>query len=965
MGIRAQQRKEPAARDLSPWSALAAAVCGLLASPVWSQSADGAATEAQSENSSSQKKANDEPLEEVVVTGIRASLTKALDIKRESIQLIDAIVAEDIGKFPDNNVVESLQRVPGIQVTDRQSGEIARVFIRGLDDVNTTINGRNIFTASGRSVALADIPASLLGRVDVYKTRSADRLETGIAGQIDIHTHRPFDFPGQKAALSARGIYQEQADKIDPVVSGLFSERWDTGAGQLGALINLSYAQTQYRDQSVTAGAMLPFVTGTPPAGYVPFERIFPTRDGVAENPIWQAGLEAGLPSAPGSTLLINGQPTEYLLSRDAIFSSDFTGKRKRPAANIAVQFAPNEASEYLFEAFYDGFRNQSFNSLLFSFVDFWGDLGPNPAAGITTYPGTNIIKSRENIGSPYNFTSGDYTNSKTDSFVYALGGSWNLTDTFKLNSEAVYQTSKFETDFFAMRTDRVTNAVSVDFNSGSGVPAFGFVDDPATPNVNEADAADLGQWNMAQLYDTAGEREGDSATFTLDGDWQTDWNAIKTVSVGLRYDDRSASEGQRVQDAPSCNTPATACQLENYPGLMSVNHGFFDGRSAVPTSWIVPSGYYIKDHADEFRTVYRDQVDPGLLVGDELQILENFNVDEASTAAYVQADFATEIAGHKFDGQVGARYVSVDTDMEFTDAVTRAKSSASAKASKVLPDVMFRYFFTEDVRARASYGQTLRRPNFVNLNPNITYVPDNTNIGYGTATGGNPNLRATESKNYDLSLEWFFARSSAITATWFKRKIDGFVVDFRRRVSFQNYDYILTQPDNASNGKLSGLELSFVYFPDNLPKLLDGFGLQTSYTKLSSSQDIPLTNSAGEVVGTTTKPLFGVSDKSYSAVLAYEKHSFDARLSWVWRDDFLNNYEAALFANPLGIYRKPEKSLDFQLGYNFTKDFVVTLDGTNLTNEVFQSYYQDANTNNFGSAIFSRTIALGFRTSF
>src|SRR5690606_14805771 len=181
---------------------------------------------------------NETELEEIVVTGLKFSLPQAVEAKRAAIPIVDALVAEDIGKFPDNNVVEAMQRIPGVQVTDRGSGEISAVSIRGLTDVTTTINGRNIFTASGRSVALADVPASLLSGVDVYKTRSAKLIESGIAGQIDIHTQRPFDFEGSKAVVAARGIYQEMADKVDPNVSALLSNRWELeGGGEFGALI--------------------------------------------------------------------------------------------------------------------------------------------------------------------------------------------------------------------------------------------------------------------------------------------------------------------------------------------------------------------------------------------------------------------------------------------------------------------------------------------------------------------------------------------------------------------------------------------------------------------------------------------------------------------------------------------------------------------------------------------------------
>ncbi len=198
-------------------------------------------------------------LEEVVVTGVRYSMTAAVEIKRDSMQIVDSIVAEDLGKFPDNNVIEAMQRIPGVQVTNRGAGEVSSVSIRGLSDVTTTINGRNIFTAAGRQVALADIPAMLVNRVDVYKTRSPEQISRGLAGQIDVHTNRPFDFDGFKLMAQGRATYQEQADEIDPQFGFLLSNRWETGAGDFGALVNVSYTQTSFKDQGVHAGASVPF----------------------------------------------------------------------------------------------------------------------------------------------------------------------------------------------------------------------------------------------------------------------------------------------------------------------------------------------------------------------------------------------------------------------------------------------------------------------------------------------------------------------------------------------------------------------------------------------------------------------------------------------------------------------------------------------------------------------------------
>lgn len=910
--------------------------------------------------SSSASFAQDEDqVEEIVVTGIRGSLTQALDVKRNNTQIVDAIVAEDIGKFPDNNVIESLQRVTGVQVTNRGSGETSGISIRGLTDINTTVNGRNIFTASGLAVALQDVPASLIKQVDVYKTRSASQIENGIAGSVDIRTQRPFDFDGQKFVVAARAINQEQADEIDPNISGLASNRWETGSGEFGALVNLSYAQTNYRDQSITAGAMVPFATNDPVAPFGNYERIFLTHGAVSENPIWTPGLLNGLPSAPGSTLNVNGQPMEYILGRDAIFSSDFTGKRERSAANVSLQFAPDEKSEYTFEAFYNGYRNESFNSLLFSFADWWGSYANSPTAAtdanIVLFEGTNIVKSRS-VKDNWSFTSGDLTTGKTDSFVYALGGDWELTDNLQVKSEVVYQESTFESDFIAARFENARYGLNVDFNAGGGIPAFEFIDNPATA-LNEADVADVANWRTAQLYDNANKNEGDAVTLTTDATYDADAGIFKQFNIGVRIDQRTAAESFSRQDGFNPNVPITE-------ELAYINSGFFDGNADVPTTWAVANGYYLRSNADQMRTAYNLN---------KLDLVESFNIDELTASAYLTTKYEAELAGRTLDGEIGLRYTSADTDMEFIDTASATKDiyEDSASTAKVLPSLSLRYALTDDLYARLAYTETLRRPSFASLNSRIVYN-DPLTTPYGTAGGGNPDLQPTESQNYDFSLEWYFADASSLYGTLFKREIEGFVIDFRRQVQHPDSEgemttYVLSQPYNASNGELTGLELGAVWFPENLPGILDGFGVQASYTALDSSQSTPMTNDKGEITGTKETDLFGVSDESYSVVLAYDKNRLGMRLSYAWRSEFLNNYEAALFANPLEVWRKPESSMDLQISYEVNDNVALTFDGTNLTEEIYQSYYGEngSTTNNFGSSLYSRTFAIGARLTF
>ncbi|MBN2069224.1 MAG: TonB-dependent receptor [Opitutales bacterium] len=898
-----------------------------------------------------------------VVESIRGSQTAAIDIKKQSLQMVDAIVAENIGKFPDNNVVEALQRVAGIQVTGRNRGEVSTVHIRGLDDVTTTLNGRNIFTTSGRSVSLQDIPASLLNRVDIYKTRSASLIGSGIAGVIDVKTNRPFFFDEERNMVALRGTYTELSDSFDPNVSAMFSDVWKTEYGKFGALINVSYAETNWKDISATAGAMVPFITeeGASEFGFIPLERIFESSALVEESPLWQPGLEAGLPFAEGSTLtwtpVGSDTPVEvpYYLSRDAVFTSNMDGHRERSAVNAVLQYAPNDRSVYTFEAFYTGYREDWCNNLMFTFADWWDGwdaVGVDVNDAVELYPGTNIVASRVTPYA-YGFMSADKTVQKTDSYVYALNGEWLIGDNLKLTGDISYQDSEFENTFIAARTDRSCYVLDVDFNDGSGVPGFSFRDNPDT-TADESDLTDPSLWTIAQFYDNAGYSKGSAMTGTLDGVYETpDWKLIENFKFGIRYDDRDAEEGAYPAQAEAY----LGQPLANYPELQTIVTGFYDGRADMPDAAVFISGDYLNEHADEMRDLW------GIT---KPEMKRNFTITEKSFAAYLQSDMRYDLGGaSSLSGQIGARYARNDRDLDFiTDNDSKTDDT-------ILPSAMLLYDINEQFRIRASYGETIRYPSFTSLNPTITYSDDVTGIGYGTASGGNPDLKPTESKNYDLSFEYYAAQTTMFYATAFKREVEGLVVDFRKRVYStsptygENYPYILSAPDNASDGELTGWEFGAVWFPENVPDWLHGFGIQASYTILDSEQEIPVTNDAGEVIGTTKTPFFNVSDSSYSVVLAYEKSRFSARLSYVWREDFLASYEAAQFANPLGVYNDEQVSLDLQISYNLTDNLMLTFDATNLTDEEYHSYYEYEDTNNFGNWIISRTFSAGVRYSF
>lgn len=907
----------------------------------------------------------DQQMETVVVTGIRATIAQGLDIKRESTQVIESVVAEDIGKLPDNNVVEALQRLTGVQVTDRGAGQVGTISIRGLTDIETTWNGRKLFTASGLYFSVQDMPATLVHRLDVYKTRESNQLESGIAGQIDVQSYRPFDFDGFKLSGQARGTYEEKRGAFDPNLSLLVSDRWNTKIGDVGVLANVSWSVVRFRDQSATPGALVPFATETPPSGspYGALERIFSG---------WDVGTDEGLSEASGATLDLSGVTTPYYLSRDAIFQSDFTGKRTRPNANLAIQWAPNEKSVYTLEVMYNGFRNETYNNLFFSFVDWWGSFAGtspevDPASSFTLYDGTNIMKTRH-VKWVYGFNSGDLTVQKTNSYVYALNAKWDFTDRFKATADVSYQASQFASDFTAMRIDRVAEDIYVDFNAGAGIMAFNFGD-------GQDLLTDPSAWNTAQLYHNGNHNTGDAYTLQFDGTYDMHGllGPMTQLRFGGRFDRRDSSEsyfGAENWYGQSFSALGDAA--------VHTNSNFFDGVGDVPHSWVNVDGRWVHDHITELETTWGGNLTSSLYK----TMLNNFRLNQKTLSFYAEGNFEQDVFGRPLSLNAGLRWVQAKADYGFVDRLEFLAGNGlnygygGAYAAKFLPSATLSYEPTDDIKLRVNYGETLRRPNFGDLNPNYILNADVTGIGYATGSRGNPNLKPVHAKNIDVGAEWYFGRSSAVYATLFRRDLEGIVVTQNVAMNFPGADilatyntntFIISQPLNSSKGSLKGIELGFTYFPEFLPSYLDGLGAQGSWTIMSSTQNIPLVNNLGESTGEAQQAMWGVSPMSYNITGIYEHGDFGARLSYVWRSKWLNANEARLFANPIGVWRRAESSLDFQLNYKPWDKVMVTFDVVNMLNAKQKQYYHFGSqgtpeTTDFGTLLFSRSFTIGLR---
>ena len=256
--------------------------------------------------------------DEIVVTGIRGSLRSSEAVKRNSVQIIDSVVAEDIGKLPDISVADTAARIAGVQVY-RQGGEAQSVLVRGLPFFETTYNDREIFTAETRVVQLQDFPSQNVAALQVIKTSTADLVEPGIAGSVNVVSHRPFDFAHNEFSVSAQANYTRNADAWRPQGNFLLSHRWTTGLGEMGVLVNASYTEFRYLDNELS------------------------NTDFIAN------------PTANGQQIRLPDVERLY----------DRSGDRVRPSINAAFQWRPSSNLEFYAEALWSGFRNRIDDRLL------------------------------------------------------------------------------------------------------------------------------------------------------------------------------------------------------------------------------------------------------------------------------------------------------------------------------------------------------------------------------------------------------------------------------------------------------------------------------------------------------------------------------------------------------------------------------------------------------------------------
>ncbi|RSB47716.1 MULTISPECIES: TonB-dependent receptor [Brevundimonas] len=730
--------------------------------------------------------ASDGPVQvqDVVVTGLRGSLRSAQALKRNADEVMDAIVAEDIGKLPDVNASESLARVTGIQV-ERGGGEASRVIVRGLPDVATTYNGRDIFTDQGRSVAMQDFPAAAIAALEVYKSSSAWRLESGIAGLINVRSRWPFDFDGFELSTSVKGSYATQSESYDPNGDILISNRWNTGAGEIGALLNLSYTSLRYLD-SVR----------------------------------WDSG---GIVAVDGQSADPAVQGARY---PDAVGIFYGTGERWRPSANLALQWRPNDQWEFYIEALYQGYRNKisdrqfivPLNHETTRFEDVALRDGRNEIQGLTQIAGRR----------PEQWQGA--STGKTNTWQAAVGGSYNagpLQIAFDLaRTDSTYEFSNYSFD--TAFTHAPVTLIDFDTPGEDGGAAFEFRDFDVTNPDN---------YVYRGLFDRHFIGAGDDWQAKIDLTYDTGNSLIPQLKFGVRYVDRNGSyqNGERYQNQEDLGLPLTALPVE----LALIPAGFNGSDVQAMRAWVSPTYGSLRSNMDALRALAG--FEPGR---PPINPVQTYEASETAYTAYGQADFAinTRIP---IEGELGLRIVATDFTVRGTSRSTEGEAEVftpvdqGGRYTDLLPSLGVRFMLDDGLILRMAANQTRTRPAFGQLNPSVFVSPSADTSGRRTASGGNPDLKPIQSTNYDLTLERYFADTGAATLALFRREISGFIADQTMDVDDPVYGVLrVTRPVNLNDAVLQGVEASFTTFFDYdfVPQWARSFGVQANATYIDGA---------------------------------------------------------------------------------------------------------------------------------
>jgi len=889
-------------------------------------------------------------VEEVVVTGFRASLASAINIKRNASGVVDAIKAEDIAQFPDLNLAESLQRIPGVSIS-RINGEGRQISVRGLGSEYTRvrINGMEAITTTGgtansggtnrgRGFDFNIFASDLFNSIAVRKTASADVEEGSLGATVDLNTARPFDNPKPQLVLSAQASYNDLAKDVGPRLSALASRTWRDGT--FGALVSVAYEDRRLLEE----GANI-------------------TR--------WTyGGSNGGFNNAstlPGYTLaqINDSNPATAIYHPRIPAYVSYDIESKRFGASGSLQWRPTDQTTVSFDALYSYLAGTRKEAQLQAIGLSRGGTGKPQTIirdGVVDANRNLVYAKLDNVDLR---TQSAYDELNTEFKQFTLSATHNIGEKVRLGGMVGYGDSTFTQPVSTIITfDRANSqGYSYDFR-GDRLPAINLGFDPTDPA------------NWSAVNGTSEVRlrpqfvENQFTTGKIYGEY--DFNDHLTLKGGVDFRKFEYDSYGQYRTSETVVQTLTPAQLA---AVSKVYSGFGKGLglpAGNATAWLVPD-------IDAYASTY------GIYSNTGIYALTNTNnssargqygtVEEKDTGVYLQADFKFEAFGLPFRGDAGARHVHTDQESGGYAVVNGAVQLVNAQREydMTLPSFNLAADLSDTVVARISAARTIARPGIGSLSPGGDVSVQGANRTFST---GNPVLDPTQSDNLDLSLEWYPAQGAMLAGGVFYKKIDTFVATLRTQVPYNTLGlpdsliagtgatptdiFDVTQPVNSNGGKLKGFEINWQQPLSFLPGAWSHFGYILNYTYVSS--DIEYLTSTTPGAPTVNATLVGLSKHAANATLYYETDTWSIRGSAAYRDGYLTQVPG----NDGNSYHGTNSTLniDAQASINLRKNLKLSIEGVNLTDEFNDQYVDVSNRLNVYTHS-GRTYFVGLRYNF
>lgn len=932
--------------------------------------------DSENEQQAAQQQADQEALEVIEVRGIRASSAKNLSIKRLSNAMVDAITAEDIGKFPDKNVADSLQRVPGV-VIQRSGGEGSTVSIRGLssDLTYTQLNGNYIASSPGepsRSFDYALLPSAMIQKVEVYKSPEARIDEGGVGGTVLLHTRKPLDMDAGSGLAQVETTYADVTEDYEPSFTGLYS--WKNDDENFGMLVG--YTSQTRTNRSLSGSANGWNWTGE--------------GDGLDTN-----GKEVDNDNFSSPVKDVNGNVYDNHWVPQFARANVYEEEREREGLQATMQFAPTDNLEITANYFRFKLGLDSTSSS----IDFpeW-NLQSGHATDVTTDGSGTIITGidysagatgdNSTINLPW--IRGEYTREESVSDTYDFTVKY-MADEFELRFTAGHTeadggpTEKYETAYYSGNGAN-GNAAAYSGWDISGQDMNIYLDPNMIDNLQNGIGGGTDPGSSNSSFVTSAMEE-DYAQIDLDYD--LDYSIFTMVRVGTKYRNAEihretrntfyldpefdieageASEGGITRDdSYQWNGGMPAASLVMNDSSLGMLPGGFNTNIFPSMNWNSYANY-LNDNFVRYTRIEDNFV---------------YDVEEEIFSSYVQFDFQ----GESFRGNFGARYVETTTTGASTDIYVFKLDSYDDDENEIndtedewflieqensyynfLPSFNISYDLTDEIIIRGAIAEVMSRPDYSTLGAQerLTWVSDewaadrsgqNVEPGW-SGSGGNKNLKPFESFQQDLSIEYYYADASAMGIAFFNKSVDNFVVPITMDVSRDTPAYEVTikgvtsvvggdnqliedysTSGNGSNATSRGIEVFIQHSFDN------GFGVNSNYTYNDASEADIIVD--GEKVGTSE--LIGSAEFQFNFSAYFENDEFSVRASYNLRGDEVRGIQ-----NGMTVYNAEYDQVDVNASYQVTENLVFTASVINLLEEESYTFLGDDTEDRFLSNSYS-----------